>query len=63
MVKKIFAILLLFVFVPMLFGAGTTGKIAGIVTDKQTGEPLPGVNVVIEGTYLGSAVPGTAMVP
>ncbi|WP_243663139.1 carboxypeptidase-like regulatory domain-containing protein [Rhodothermus marinus] len=27
-----------------------TGKIAGVVTDAETGEPLPGVNVVIEGT-------------
>lgn len=30
-----------------------TGKIAGIVSDA-TGEPLPGVNVVIEGTTQGS---------
>lgn len=35
--------------------AGTTGKIAGIATDKSTGEPLIGVNVVLEGTSLGSA--------
>jgi outer membrane receptor protein involved in Fe transport len=35
--------------------AGTTGKIAGTVTDKETGDPLPGVNVVIEGTSLGAA--------
>ncbi|HVO72435.1 MAG TPA: carboxypeptidase-like regulatory domain-containing protein, partial [Ignavibacteriaceae bacterium] len=34
--------------------AGTTGKIAGRVTDKETGEPLPGVNLVVEGTTLGS---------
>ena len=25
--------------------AGTTGKISGVVKDKNTGEPLPGVNV------------------
>lgn len=31
------------------------GKIAGKVTDAATGEPLPGVNVVIAGTTLGSA--------
>ena len=35
--------------------AGTTGKIEGVVKDKQTGEPLPGANVVIEGTTLGAA--------
>ena len=36
------------------FGA-TTGKIAGVVTDKQTGEPLPGANVLIVGTQMGAA--------
>jgi hypothetical protein len=35
--------------------SGTTGKIAGTVKDAQTGEPLPSVNVVIEGTTLGGA--------
>ena len=35
--------------------AGTTGKIKGRVTDAQTGEPLPGVNVQVVGTTLGAA--------
>ncbi len=35
--------------------AGTTGKIAGKVTDKETGEPMPGANVVVVGTTLGAA--------
>jgi len=39
----------------MLLQAGVTGKIAGKVTDKNTGAPLPGVNVVIVGTHLGAA--------
>ena len=30
------------------------GKISGTVTEADTGEPLPGVNVVIEGTTLGT---------
>jgi outer membrane cobalamin receptor len=34
--------------------AGTTGKIAGRVTDAATGEPLPGVNVAIVGTTQGA---------
>ncbi|MDZ7338112.1 MAG: TonB-dependent receptor [candidate division KSB1 bacterium] len=34
---------------------GTTGKISGIVRETQTGEPLPGVNVVVQGTTLGAA--------
>jgi outer membrane receptor protein involved in Fe transport len=35
--------------------AGTTGKIAGVVTDKSTGDPLPGANIVVTGTNLGAA--------
>ncbi|MBI1938832.1 MAG: TonB-dependent receptor [Ignavibacteriales bacterium] len=35
--------------------AGTTGKIKGIVIDKNSGTPLPGVNVIIVGTPLGAA--------
>ncbi|MGH7454249.1 MAG: TonB-dependent receptor, partial [bacterium] len=34
--------------------AGTTGKIAGKVTDKKTGEPLPGVNITVTDTRLGA---------
>ncbi|MFH1196217.1 MAG: carboxypeptidase-like regulatory domain-containing protein [bacterium] len=40
--------------VSMIF-AGTTGKIAGRVTDRDTGEPLFGVNVIVLGTNLGAA--------
>ncbi|MFQ6091905.1 MAG: carboxypeptidase-like regulatory domain-containing protein [bacterium] len=39
---------------PALVSAGTTGKIAGVVTDATTGDPLPGVNVIIVGTTLGA---------
>ncbi|RKY52582.1 MAG: TonB-dependent receptor, partial [Candidatus Neomarinimicrobiota bacterium] len=35
--------------------AGVTGKISGRVVDATTGEPLVGVNVVIEGTTMGAA--------
>src|SRR4030066_2531535 len=35
--------------------AQTTGKIAGKIIDENTKEPLIGVNVVIEGTPMGSA--------
>ena len=38
-----------------LIFAGTTGKITGKVTDAKTGEALPFVNVLIEGTNLGAA--------
>jgi outer membrane receptor protein involved in Fe transport len=33
----------------------TTGKIAGIIEDETTGEPLAGVNVYIEGTNMGGS--------
>ena len=46
--------LLLFVCSSLVFG-GTTGKIAGVITDKDTGERLPGVAVVIVGTTMGAA--------
>ena len=35
-----------------------TGQIAGTVTDSLSGEPIPGVNVVIEGTTTGAATDG-----
>lgn len=35
--------------------AGTTGKISGKVTDGETGMPLPGANIIIEGTSIGTA--------
>jgi len=35
--------------------AGTTGKIAGQVIDAQTGEPLAGVNVIVENSALGAS--------
>lgn len=45
---------LLCLIIPIFLFAGETGKIAGKVTDKA-GVPLPGTNVVIEGTTLGAA--------
>ncbi len=35
--------------------AAITGKIAGVVVDERTGEPLPGANVIVEGTDRGAA--------
>ena len=39
---------------PLFLFAGTTGKITGRVVDAQTGEPLPFVQVILEGTGLGA---------
>lgn len=38
----------------MLALAGTTGKIAGLVTDAESGSPIPGVNILLEGTPYGA---------
>lgn len=35
--------------------AGTTGKIAGKIIDKNTDEPLPGANIIIIGSNYGGA--------
>ena len=35
--------------------AGTTGKIKGKVIDAETGDALPGVNVIIAESSMGSA--------
>ncbi len=45
----------LVILLPYVLLAGTVGKIAGIVSDKETGKPLMGVNIVIKGTSMGAA--------
>lgn len=49
----LFLITMLLLSVPLF--AGTTGKISGYITDQETGEPIVGANVIIEGTYLGAS--------
>ncbi|HEX7070253.1 MAG TPA: TonB-dependent receptor [Rhodothermales bacterium] len=39
---------------PALAWAQNTGKLAGVVTDASTGDPLPGANVVLGGTQMGT---------
>ena len=48
--------ILLLVFVGMVFAQSgrVTGKIEGVVTDEETGDPLIGVNVVLVNTLLGT---------
>jgi outer membrane receptor protein involved in Fe transport len=50
-----FVSICLMVFLTSNSWAGITGKFAGKVTDASTGEVLPGVNVVIQGTTLGAS--------
>ena len=46
--------LLIAIFTNMIF-AGNTGKIFGLVTDKNSGEPLVGVNIVLQNKVLGAS--------
>jgi len=58
MVLKVSNSLKLFLVFGFLFAfvfAGNTGKIVGRVVDAEAGEPLVGVNVLVEGTTLGAA--------
>ncbi len=50
-----YMVLSFFILFGQLLIAGTTGKIAGKVIDVETGDPLPGVNVLLEGTFLGAS--------
>ncbi len=50
-----FMFLLFFVFGLSLVQAQESGKIQGKITDKNSGDPLPGANVFLEGTSLGAA--------
>ena len=52
--KKIIIIIVLLFCIGSLF-AQQTGNIEGVVTDAETGETLPGVNIILKGTYFGAA--------
>ncbi|MCK9290749.1 MAG: carboxypeptidase-like regulatory domain-containing protein, partial [Bacteroidales bacterium] len=43
---------LLFMFASAI---GQTGTIRGTVTDKSTGETLPGANILVKGTLIGTS--------
>lgn len=48
-------IVLIIIIISGLLKAGTTGKVAGKVTDASTGEVLIGANIVLVGTTMGAA--------
>ncbi|MFH1071392.1 MAG: carboxypeptidase-like regulatory domain-containing protein, partial [Candidatus Glassbacteria bacterium] len=50
----VFSLLLALMFSAVTVLAQTTGKIEGIVRDKDTGSPLGGVQVNVQGTRLGN---------
>ena len=53
--KRWHTLLLLAALLPATLHAGSTGKVAGKVVDRQTGEGIPGVNIILTGTTLGAA--------
>ncbi|WP_397547619.1 TonB-dependent receptor domain-containing protein [Rhodothermus marinus] len=53
--RRVQALLVMLVWGGIASAFAQTGKIAGYVRDAATGDPLPGVNVVIVGTTMGSA--------
>ncbi len=53
--RAITRILLASLVFPATLLAGDTGKIAGRITDKTTGEPLAAANISVLGTMLGAA--------
>lgn len=55
MKKTLLFFLTIIIFSLNITFAGITGKIAGKVTDEKTGEPLPFVNITLEGTNFGAA--------
>ncbi|NOX90016.1 MAG: TonB-dependent receptor [Calditrichaeota bacterium] len=52
---RIISVIIFFFLLIYNLQAGTSGKIVGLVSDAKTGEPLPGVNVVLEGTVMGAS--------
>ncbi|MBS4015803.1 MAG: TonB-dependent receptor, partial [Candidatus Latescibacteria bacterium] len=53
--KNLFVLFVLFVVIVFPLYAGETGRVIGKITDMDTKEPLPGVNIIVEGTTLGAA--------
>jgi len=54
MVRKLFMAVLAVLLLSSLTYA-QVGKISGQVVDRETGDPLPGANVIVQGTTLGGA--------
>ncbi len=48
--RTVAALVLLGLLAPPLVLAGTTGKVAGVVKDRKTGEAIPGANVALMGS-------------
>ena len=60
LMQYIFRILLPIFVIGLVSGVfgQTTGKLTGRITDKQTSEPLPGANILLDNTSFGAAADG-----
>jgi len=52
---KLMFILCIIIFSSLSLQAGVSGKISGRVVDAETGEPIPGANIIVVGKSLGAA--------
>jgi hypothetical protein len=52
---KVLLLAIMLAFAPFYLFAQSSGKIVGVVKDKASGEPLPGVNISLDGTQYGAA--------
>jgi hypothetical protein len=55
MKNKIFSLIIIFLMTNLPARAGTVGTLVGTVVEKENRNPLPGANVIIEGTQIGAA--------
>lgn len=55
MSKKVLLLTVLLAFTPFIVFGQSSGKLVGVISDKASGEVLPGVNVSLDGTTLGAA--------
>ncbi len=53
--KKTIIMILLMLLTSVQFVAQNNGSIAGNIVDKETKQTIPGVNILLEGTYYGAA--------
>ena len=54
MLRKWGMLVLALLVTPMIALAQNTGKVSGVVTDAENGDPLPGASIALLGTQLGS---------
>ncbi|MCB0276252.1 MAG: TonB-dependent receptor [Calditrichaeota bacterium] len=55
MSRRLLFLTVLLSMLPVILLGQSSGKLVGVVTDQKTGEPLPGVNVSLDGTTFGAA--------